>query len=168
MAKMGMSTIKKIKKDIPKDLKFSKKALSKLSVSEISVCHQNTDDTKWGRGMSIKKWASEFDNFESQEGAAILEKLILVAVNVVFRKKFLQEQLKLSKARYHGYIHTPYYHQEAFCKHDFVAVHRNLQKNHTVRVKLFAYLIPGQGPDPCWYKGSVQVNNKWQIIKWRM
>jgi hypothetical protein len=168
MSKFSIKLIKKIKKTTSKGLIPSKKSLSDSKLTKIVVCHQNTDSTKWGKGMDIKTWASEFDCFESSEGAVILERLVLMAANVAFRKKFLRNQLRLSKVCYHGNIYTPFYHREAYSKHDCVVIHKKFRKNHTIRVKLFPYLIQNQGANPCWYKGSIQINRKWQTIRWCM
>lgn len=144
-----------------------------FSLGELLISHQNLDGTKWGVGMSISEWL-EMDNIESApEGREFLEKLIKFAINqVVLKRELLKKELIRSRIAYKiaelG-VPLPDEHTDLCASHSFIAMDRvKLTRPHKVTIRLYGCLIPQQGPHPMWYKGGIQIGNRFQVMKWRL
>jgi hypothetical protein len=134
-------------------------------ISKFLVCHLYTDETKWG-GMSIEYWLAVHDQLVTCEAAVVLQDMIIFAAEYIWNSNAnMRKMAKLSYGWYNQPDLAPSEYREQYWEHTFTAKHPSFRRPHSITVRLFIYLLPEQN-EPNLRKGSVQVDNYWQVVKW--
>lgn len=148
-----------------------------MRIKRIVVCHQRTDDTKWGIGMSISDWLI-YDGIESVKSAEILEEKIMESVQEVMEDYWLQQEIQWSWIYYHGYERTPSHHRYEYTSSYTLIQDPDISRSYTIDARFFPFLIPLQDgiERPKWHKGSIKISwteenkeyHRWQVIKYSL
>jgi hypothetical protein len=140
--------------------------INNLSVMEILVAHQNRDHTKWGTGLTISEWLIE-DKIEAEAGALEIQEKIFAKVQEAATDCWLRTEIYYAWMRYFHFLATPYVVRNSASQINFfIPKTENTSRDHQVKVWLYAYLIPRQSGAVIWFKGGIQINHQFQVMKW--